>query len=274
MKKTEKKGLDILTVHKIMGDLIIDIGVIERLFDFIPENLRQIPFTERELEIHANEGHRLYLEMPHTNDGQSLNIESLAKIACRKGNKIGPNKYLFWRNQFSDDGSIKPEAMFYNDILVRNATSRLCWKIASKEVIFETLNHNYIDQTDILIGYTKRIYKNNLPEHYKQAVSEWEAKRLDLKEILHTKKISGEIVRCKIFFLTRESFVSSEYRRLLIYKAEDRKILQSHWNWSNTCNSDSEFVCVGGFDPSGVSVYGNAPGHNYAIIGASFSRSL
>lgn len=274
MKKTEKKGLDLLTAYKIMGKLIIGIDGIDRFLGFIPKNLHSILFTERELDIHANEGHMLYLEVSRRN-GQPLNIEALAKIACCKnGNQIGPNEYLFWSQQFNDDGSVKSEAWFYNDPIVMNATPRFGWNIASEEVIPETLGINYIDQTDALIDYHKKLYKRHLPEHYKEAIAQWEAKRPMLEEILYTDKAAKEIAKCDIISLTGESFVSSEYRRLLIYENEGRKILQRHWNWSNTRTSDGKFVGVGYFGDVGASMFGNSPVIRDGDIGVSFSRSL
>lgn len=275
MKNTEIKGLTLEQAYKIMGERIVDVNGVDRMLNLIPY-LRPIPFTEWELDIHANEGHRLYFKIPHTNDGQPLNIEMLAKIACKKGNRIGQDECLFWSNQFNNDGTVKPEAWFYNDPLVMNAIPGFGWEIASEEVISDTLNLDYINQTDVLIGYNKRIYKNHLPEHYKEAIAQWEGKRLIMKDMLRnrlSKSLYQELHECKITSLIRESFVSTEYRRMLIYEAEKRKILQRHWNWSNTHLCIGKFVFVGLFDSVGANIGSGRPDYYRDSLGVSFSRS-
>lgn len=270
------KGLTLEQAYGIMGKLIIGVDGIDRVFDFIPKRMRLIMCAEKDLEIHADLGHRLYLELSHTNNSQPLNIEMLAKIICRKkGNQIGQDEYLFWRPQFNDDGGIKQEAWFYADRLVRNATPKFGWRIASEDVIPETRGLNYLAQTDALIEYIERIYKNRLPRGYKEAISEWEARRPMLEELLargNSDALCKEIVKANITSLIRESFVSTEYRRLLIYKNERKKILRLNWNWSNTCDSDGKFVAVGDFDDGGTSVHGRKPDSRHDSIGVSFSR--
>jgi len=221
----------------------------------------RIPFTVAELE-RANElGQELILCVDKALDGQPLSMKKMNEIL--KGKAKDDNKLLYDTDWYKDED-------FY-----KNKAPQLGWKLTSKEVIPGSTSKNYVDQTQVIIGYLlKEAFTGKQPVEYLMAIDEFEKKKAEIKKLLDSnwEKAAEEIEKLKITALTRETPEEVLYRLILSEEKSGKKSLPSTYTWTNRRASDGKFVDVGPFASHGLSVFRYAPGYSYPALGVCVSR--
>ncbi len=284
-KSLERKNLVTYEMAlAIVGyDNILGPEDITKAFGVSIENIKPIPFNEKEIELHKALGHKLVYEINRTPEGLPL---TLAELSQRAGsNVIKAGEYRLYKERFDDKGNIKKDAWFAKEAGMLSETPEEGWKFVSIDVIPGTESKNYIDQTDFLIKYFKdNIFKpapagasgkSGLPEEYKKAFGAWGKDKAKIQQLITDAKwpeAAKALGEHPVSELLRENFTSTIYRTIALQKSRNQKILPSMYSWSRSFSSGGDLVCVGVFDAGGARVNGGRSGNAWTDMGAVFSR--
>lgn len=125
------------------------------------EDVPAIPFSLVELEQAKELGQMLILRQPLT----------MKQIGEALGDKVKDEGKVFY-----DTDWCKEEKFYTED------AAKAGWALVSKEVVPNSTDKNYLDQTDLLVDYLKdQVFKGvELPPVYQEAIDEYLAKRTDI----------------------------------------------------------------------------------------------
>lgn len=155
------------------------------------------------------------------------------------------------------------------------------WALVSKEIIPNSTNKNYLEQTEQIIQYLQQVFAGSeMPTEYQKAIREFEAQ----KEELHSLSVSSDakkwkpaaerLANLKINQLTRQSLDETRYDLEVYYQTNKEYLLPNRWTWTNSRSSDGGLVRVGDFVSGGVDVDSDGPDDSSDGLGVSFSRSF
>jgi hypothetical protein len=260
---------------EIMGSDFFAEQEIEKAFGIKVEadKIPEIPFTKEDLERAKELNQFLVLRVDKAPDGKPLTIAKMNELL--KGKVKDGAKALY-----ADDGSgkIKDDAWYKNEDFANKEAPKLSWALASKEVISNSPNKNYLDQTVEIANYLKNeVFKGKeIPAEFQSAISEFEKAKGEIATILKDdwKKAAEKLEKLAITKLTRQTPVEALYDLLIYFQNKDEKLLSGMYNWTSRRDSDGGLVPVGSFDSGGVSVARGAPDASNDGLGVSFSRSL
>jgi len=89
------------------------------------------------------------------------------------------------------------------------------WALVSKDLLSESTNKNYIEQTEVIIKVLReKVFKDiELPEEYEEAIREFEANKNRLTKLMseNWKQAAKELSELKINQLTRQSIQEATY---------------------------------------------------------------
>ena len=276
---TYEQALSLLGVENIIRP-----DEVTKAFGISFENIKPIPFSEAEIELHKALGHKLSYEVNRTPEGLPL---TLAEMTERAGTNVlstnpdgTPKEYRLYNDQFDNTGKIKDSAWFSKEAALLSETPEGEWKFVSVEVIPGTENKNYLDQTDFLIQYFKEnIFKistgSDIPEEYLKAFTAWEKDKPKIQKLLTEGKLpeaAKELGEHPVSKLLRENFTSTVQRLITMQKSRNQKILPSKYSWSRSFSSGGILVSLGDFDAGGADVGRSVPACGWANGGAVFSR--
>ncbi len=253
---------------EIMGEDIITPEDIENTFGFKLENTPEIPFSTEELERARELKQQLILYIDKKEDGTDFVVSDMKGILDNKTSK--DNKFLYDSDWYEKDEITNKE------------TPQSGWRLTTPEIIENSTDKNYLEQTETLITYiTEEVFKNKeLPQEYKDAIEEFN--NLNTPEFQQKvksstgsewKEAAKQLSELKINQLTRENYSEIIYRLAIQEKKTGKKNLESKYSWSNSLASSGILVDVGGFDSDGLRVGGWRPGRSSGIFGVCFSRS-
>lgn len=232
---------------------------IQDTFDFIPENIPEIPFSQAELKRAKELGHHLILYVD-TRDGQPFTLEDMIEITNNETSDGNPILYRKEQIQNSKDQIPRPG-----------------WRLTSPEVTENTTDKNYLEQTESLITYLQNeVFKDqDLPETYRMAIEEFKNKKETLEDLLESdwEEAAQQLASLTINQLLRENAPEVIYRLILSEKQHDTRNLQETRTWTNSIGSDGALVYVGNFALDGLNVYSWPPDGLDANTGACLSRS-
>lgn len=255
-----KEKISLGEAEKIMGEQFLGPKLIKEVFNVSIEKVPAIPFSKKEIEAAQVRGEELILHAP-------MSMQSIYKT---RNEKAADGKKLLCSTDWYEDDD------FYK---VAGPSSKMEWKLTSKEVIPGTIGENYIEQTQVLINHLKEeVFKGIVPRDYpaelRVAILEFNNEKYRIVELLKTdwEKATEELEKLKITSLTRETPAEVLYRLILSEKKTGKKSLPSTYTWTSVRSSNGDFVNVGYFDSGGLGVRDDAPGSTDSGLGACLSR--
>jgi len=272
LKSPEKKletGVSIEQAKEILGQDALGPEAIETTFGFSPEDVPPIPFSVQELERAKELNQFLELRIDKTADGQPLSMVKMHELLQPEFTAGNKGKIL---NNYGQAGSWYKNENFLKDV------PRASWVLVSKDVIPNSLSKNFLQQTEVIANYLKTdIFKNQqLPDMYKEAIEEFEAKKAGIQAILTSnwQEAAKQLSELKLNQLTRQLPVETMYDFLMYFKNNNKRLLESKYTWTFRLTSDGRLVDVGSFDADGADVGHWTPVNADDDLGVSFSRSL
>lgn len=257
--------------ERVMAADFFGSEAIKQTFNIEVKEIPPIQFSLAELERAKALGQQLILFTHEAADGEPLGIAKMNELVL--GKTADGQKLLYGGD---GKGGIKADTWYKNEKFLQ-AAPRAGWRLVSKEIVPDSQNKNYLEQTEHLIEYTqKEIFVGApVPEKYKQALTEFHDKKEEIKELLNTdwEKAGEMLENLEITKLTRETAPEALYRLILNERVNKERSLAAKYTWTKTRSLDGPFVRVGYFDVGGVDVSGDRPGYSYAYLGACLSRS-
>jgi len=238
---------------------------IEKAFDIKIEdkNIPEIPFTKEDIEKAKELGQFLILRTDKIGKKTTLTMENLNKHL--KGKTKDGRDILY-----SD--SYKSEDLFVKD------TPKLSWALTSKELIPDSTNKNYLQQTESIVKYLKEnVFKDtDVPEPYQQAINEFEAQKDEIAKLITTdwEKVAEKLEKLQINQLTRQTPVETIYDLIAYLHTNSQRLLENEYTWTKRRASGGMLVHVGRFGSHGARLNCWDPDYSNGTLGVSFSRSL
>ena len=155
--------------------------------------------------------------------------------------------------------------------------------MTTPEVIENSTNKNYLEQTEELITYLEHevFAGEDMPQEYIDAIEEFRILNTpDFREKVKSstesewKQAAQKLSALSINQMTRENFSEIIYRLACEEKKSGTKELSSTYSWSNSLDSGGSLVGVGIFRSLGLFVTEWGPGYSNGLPGVCFSRSV
>lgn len=152
------------------------------------------------------------------------------------------------------------------------------WALVSKEIIPESTNKNYLQQTGLLANYLKEqvLKDKKIPEQYQQAIKQFNSQKKEIAALMDSdwQKAAEMLANLELNKLTRQTKDEVFYDLEVYYQINEKSLLPDKWTWTSSRDSDGGLVGVGSFDSDGVGVHSGRPGNSPVFLGVSFSRSF
>lgn len=270
-KSPERKretGVSIEQAKEILGEDALGPEAVEATFGFSPEDIPQIPFSMEELERAKELNQFLELRVDKTADGKPLDMNKMHELLQPEFTRNNQGKIL---NSYGQADSWYKNEDFLKDV------PRASWVLVSKDVIPNSLSKNFLQQTEVIANYLKTdIFKDQeMPEAYKEAIEEFEAKKAGIQAILTSnwQEAAKQLSELKLNQLTRQLPVETMYDFLMYFKNNKKRLLESKYTWTYRRGSVGELVLFGYSVTVGADVDSWTPDRVDGTLGVSFSRS-
>ena len=269
-RRENKEGeVSLGQAQEIMGADFLGAEAVEKTFGFMPEDVPPIPFSASELERARELNQFLELRIDKTADGQPLNMEKMYKLLQPEFTAGNNGRIL--------NSHGKADSWYKSESFLKD-TPRASWVLVSKDVIPDSLSKNFLQQTEVITNYLKNeVFKGQeLPDVYKEAVEEFEAKKAGIAAILTSnwQEAAKQLSELKINQLTRQLPVETMYDFVMYFKNNKKRLLEGKYTWTYRRASAGGLVLVGYFASGGASVGLWTPADVGGIRGVVFSRSL
>jgi MoxR-like ATPase/chorismate mutase len=234
-------------------------------YDFDRSLIPEIPFSSWELQEAKSAGNQfLMLYMPETSDGKDITMARINEDLKGAFEKDGKGNVLY------DTDWYKNEDFFKTDV------PRPAWKLVTKDVIPDSTNHNYLEQTQDIIDYVNTLYAMSplLPLKYQEAVNEFVRERPELIKIISSnwQEAAKRLAALQINQMFRQTPVEALYTDMVYFQNKNERLLETRYAWTNRQASGGNLVFVGSADAKGVSVYDWPPDDSYDDVGVVLSR--
>ena len=278
ISETEPRGdvrEQMLRAKEIMGEDFFAAEQIEKAFGIKvkSEQTPEIPFKREDLERAKELNQFLILRVDKANDGKPLTMAKMNELL--KGKVKDGTKALY-----SDDGSgkIGDDSWYKGEDFALKETPKLSWALTSKEVISDSPDKNYLDQTVEIINYLKNdVFKGKeVPTEFQNAIAEFEKAKGEIAKLMNDdwKKAVEKLEGLAITKLTRQTPAEALYDIFVYFQNKGERLLENMYTWTSRRAADGELVDVGRFDSDGARVDGNTPDGSGGFLGVAFSRSL
>jgi len=226
-----------------------------------------IPFSKEELERAKELNQILILRVDKAKDGSDLTMEKIHKLM--NGQIKDETKVLYSVDWYKDEEFYKKDK------------PDVSWALVSKEVTPDSLDKNYLKQTEVLVNYLQNeVFKDKeMPSEYAEAIKEFEKEKASIARIVESddeakwKEAARRLESLKINQLTRQTPTESIYDLVAYYQHTGQRLLENTRTWTKRRASDGDLVDVGRFDAYGAPVIRGRPDDHGARLGVSFSRS-
>jgi hypothetical protein len=156
------------------------------------------------------------------------------------------------------------------------------WALVSKEPIPSTFNKNYFGQTEELIEYLRtQIFANRvMPEEYKEAISEFEAQKDELRLLSEDydeksyKQTAKRLANLEINSLCRQTWDEVRYDLEVYYKTNNHYLLPNNWTWTSSRGASGVLVVAGSDENYGPRSFSDNPSSRNHNLGVVLSRTI
>ncbi len=247
-EKQLKEAVEILGQENVFGP-----SAVENTFGTKLEtkDIPPILFSKAELERAKEQNQFLVLRIDKAPDGQPLTMKKMGEIMTPKFKKNKKGKVFFDTDWYKNEP-------FYTE-----ETPVMRWSLVSKEVLPDSTNKNYVEQTEIIVDYLRNTVfssadrtNQEIPEPYKSAIAEFESKKADLTRRISSdwEKVAEEFEALQISVLTRQTPAEAIYDTLIRFNTTNARHLLSHYAWTRRRSSGGFLVGVGRADADGADV--------------------
>lgn len=263
------KALSEQEAKEIMGDDFFGVEEVQNAFFdniFPVERVPEIPWTAENLEAAKARGEFLILRIDKTFGGDPYTMEKMQGRLQPHFNAAGVNKgkVLYDTDWYKDEDFFKKE------------TPQPKWALVSKEVIPQSTNKNYLQQTERIAEYLRDVVYagEELPDPYKVAIAEFNGKKAQIQGLMSSdwKEAARQLANLGLNRLTRQKPVETLYDTLVYFQNRDERLLENMYTWNNTRSSNGGLVLSGAFKPGGLGGSGGRPDYTYPYVGVVVSR--
>ena len=263
----EIEKIDCVLAKEILGQDFLGPDEVKAAFNNQLEigEVPPIPFSPEDLKKAQELGQMLVLRIGKRADGRPLTMKGIGEALGEKTKDDG-KVYL-------DTDWYKNEKFFTDDAEVIETR----WALVSKEVVDNSTDKNYLEQTDLLVDYLKdQLFKDaEIPEEFQGAIDEFTAKRSEIETTMESdwQKAAEQLAALKLNQIARRTPAEVAYDLMLHFQNTGERLLPDKYDWTNRRHSDGYLVRVGSFKSDGVNVDGCRPVTSYPFLGVVFSRS-
>jgi len=258
-----------LAIEKLGKENVFGPKEIEKIFGVRLAEVQGIPFSIEELERAEKLGQMLLLRVDKTAEGKPMSLEAMTKImAHNKWKDKGKGDLLRtvedWKNLIGED-------------LFTQESPRAGWALVGRDVLPESVNKNYIEQTEVIIKTLRdEAFKGmDVPEEYAEAIAEFESQKDRLVKLVvdaDWQKAAKELAGLKITQMTRGTFAETIYDFAAYHDVNNKRLLPYKYTWSASLRPDGYLVNLGYFGVYGMSGYRLEPGTRRGDLGVYLSR--
>jgi hypothetical protein len=264
----QRGGVSMEKAQEIFGEEFLGPEAVKKAFGFEVRDVPLIPFSVEDLERANKLGQFLVLRVDTMPSGDKLTMKKMKELADAKLSVSGKGKLL----HSGDD----PNSWYKNEAFHTTETPRLGWALVDNDLIPDTKNKNYLEQTDVLVeGIGDRLFKDTVvPNEYKEAIKEFEDAREEIKGLMSSdwQEASRRLAGLKINQLTRQNMSEVTYDSIVKFLNNNERLLESPYTWTISRSSDGFLVYFGFFGSRGAGVGRGWPGDASALLGVLSSR--
>jgi len=257
-------------IEKLGKENVFGPKEVEKTFGVRLREVPEIPFSVEELERAEKMGQMLVLRVDKTEDGKPMSLSAMNGILATRWEKEKKGGLLNTADGWRD--AVTGEKGF------AEVAPRSGWALVSKDLLPESTNKNYIEQTEVIVkALREKAFKDiEVPEEYEEAIREFEANKDRLTKLMskNWEQAAKELSELKINQLTRQSIQEAIYDLAMYYDTRGKRLLPDKYAWSNSRSRDGDLVDLGDFDAKGVYGGGWLPGGRHGAVGVSLSRRL
>ena len=272
--------ISITQAKKILGkNNVLGPAEIKKAFGIVlPEDsIPPILFSRERLKQAKKLNQFLDLRIDMLLNNQQATMYNLYKFCQPIFDKLKAGKILY--GALGDIWYSKKDRM--EDFFFKK-TPRIGWYLVTKDVIEESLNKNYLMQTEELIYYltTKVFVNQKLPKIYQDAVSEFDETKDFIKSLMSNdwRRADKKLSELKINILCRRTPVEFLYDFLLYFLNNNERLLENRYDWTACLESGDELVLLGAGDVGGVGVSmywsGSSSGEDGVCLSDAVSENL
>lgn len=230
-------------------------------------NIPSIPFSRAELERAKELCNSLRLRIDHAPDGDPLTMKKMHEMLQPTFSTESKGKIL---NNISWYG---------NEEFFTTATPNVCWVLTSNEVIPDSEDKDYLEQTELIAAYLEEtVYAGSqLPEEYAEAIEEMNTQMDEIRSLIEAdewQQAAERLEALKLNKLTRRTPSEVLYDMLVTFKKNGQRYLEDRYDWTGVRDSGGYLVRVGYVDSGGVRVSYGRPDGSYARLGVVLSRKF
>jgi len=230
------------------------------------EDVPKIPFSKEDLEQAKELGQFLILRIDKARGGAVPSMKNMQEMFLEEFKKDGHGKIFY------DTDWYKAEKFFTED------APKLSWALTSKEIIPDSNDKNYLQQTESIVDYVEgQVFKGKaVPKEYQEAIKEFSEQKEKIGKLMDDdwQEAAKMLEELQITKLTRQSPVEFMYDILAYFKNNKERLFENMYAWTARRASDGELVLVGVFASGGVHVLSHGPDRSHDSLGVDFSRSL
>ncbi len=239
-------------------------------------NLREIPgipFSVKELERAKELGQRLILRVDKAPDGGPMSFKTMKDIVQSRWAKEGKGSLVYTIDEYRDWERRLGVTAFFKD------PPRSGWALVSTNIIPESVDADYLKQTQIIINVIKNeIFKNiKLPEEYALAVTEFESQKHALFQLtnMNSLELAKRLVHLRITRLARPTAQEIIYDLAMYYDKHNKALLSDRYAWSGSISPRGLIINIGDFlDARGVEGDEQKAEFHNSAVGAIISRRI
>lgn len=233
--------------------------------DLAPEDIPEVPYSREQLEGAKRLGMMLVLRIDKDNGGHPLTAERMNEILEPQLQAQGKGKLLLKVDWYSDEP-------FYKD-----ATPRLGWKLVTRELLPNSINIDYADQTKLLRDTLAT--QPDLTQAEQDAIAQADdatLKRLKTQATQDAtwKQAGLELANLALNRNHRRTFADTLFDHASLLQTHNARLFngQAIYDWTSDQSSDGGLVVVGHAAADGANVDRWDPGYHAGVLGVSFSR--
>ncbi len=257
---------DFIEAKEIMDTDFFGPDEVEKAFGFEIDRdlIPDIPFSTQELAEAKANGQYLMLYVSNKDDGTPITAKILVDTLQEQFERDGKGKIQYDTNWY------KNEKFYTTD------TPRIAWRLITKDVLPNSLSHNYLQQTEDIVKYLKgTVFKGrSIPADYQKAIDEFEKQKESIERNLSAKwqESANKLAGLKLTQMTRQTFVEERYGWLVYFQNRNERLLEDKYNWTGLQASDGYLVTVGHAVSRGARVDYWLPDYSAGLSGVVLSR--
>ncbi len=272
-KRKEKKGEAISPreAESIIGsDRFFGLDAVRKAFPSIPElradQLPPITFSKEDLKRAKELGHSLRLRLNKVPGGNDISMKKMQELLQPTFDQKKAGKVLYDTDWYKDED-------FFG------ARPDVCWVLTSDEVIPNSEDKDYLEQTELIAEYLPdTVYQGKkLPQEYADAIKELDAQKDAIRALIDNddwQEAAKKLAGLKLNQLTRRVPTEVLYDMLVTFQANGKRNLEGMYDWTPVLSSGGGLVYVGGFARGGVRVDFDPPGCSIGGLGVVLSRKF